>query len=323
MLSTTRFSNQELGAGRSWRRRLLLHHTPLALASVAVVALFMTVSSFDTSAYPMGDLFSSTLPKEFDETALSSEHTGPQSQQTVPSEQNGQQGANHTIPQEHGGQQAGPAEDPAGSATTQEHDPEARSAARTSSILSVNFDERRFTVASGYMATAFLGLTLLIGPANLMLRRRRPVSNYLARDVGTWAAGFSVVHVIYGVGLHASITDPIPMFVLNGGVLTNSFGLGNWTGLAATVIVVGLLAISSDFALGKLKVRTWKNLQRSNYVLFTLVALHAFFYGALLRTDSPFTLLLIVSVAAILAGQTAGIWLWRQRYGRRSGQEAA
>ncbi|MBI2873596.1 MAG: hypothetical protein HYY09_00770, partial [Firmicutes bacterium] len=61
---------------------------------------------------------------------------------------------------------------------------------------------RRFTVATGYIATGLLALTLLIGPANLLLCRRNPVNSYLRRDVGTWTAVFSVVHVIYGLQVH-------------------------------------------------------------------------------------------------------------------------
>jgi sulfoxide reductase heme-binding subunit YedZ len=177
---------------------------------------------------------------------------------------------------------------------------------------------RRLTVATGYLALGLLGLTLLIGPANLMLRRRHPISNYLARDVGACAAVFSVVHVIVGLQVHGSgeLSDFLDYFVDDGRPLTNSFGLANWTGLAATVIVVGLLAISSNVALGKLKARTWKNLQRLNYALFALVIVHAFFYGALLRLDSPLTVILFVSVIAVFAGQAVGVWLWRQRYSR-------
>jgi hypothetical protein len=105
-------------------------------------------------------------------------------------------------------------------------------------------------------------------------------------------------------------------FVAGGRPLTNSFGLGNWTGLAALVIVVGLLALSTDGALRELKARRWKRLQRLNYALFALVVLHAYFYGALLRSTSPFTLLLLVIVTAVFLGQATGIWLWRRR--RRS-----
>ena len=86
------------------------------------------------------------------------------------------------------------------------------------------------------------------------------------------------------------------------------------TGLLAIVIVAGLLTISSDLALRTLKAPTWKWLQRLNYATFALVVLHAFFYGALLRVTSPFTVLLLLSVIAVSGGQALGIWLWRRRH---------
>jgi methionine sulfoxide reductase heme-binding subunit len=167
---------------------------------------------------------------------------------------------------------------------------------------------------TGDVALALLGLTLLVGPANLMLRRRNPVNSYLRRDLGAWTAIFSVVHVIVGFQGHtAGAFGFVDYFVADGRPLTTSFGLGNWTGLAATVIVVLLLAISTDRSLRELKAKRWKDLQRLNYTLFALVVLHAIFYGALRRTASPFTLVLICTVIVVLAAQTMGIWLWRHR----------
>jgi DMSO/TMAO reductase YedYZ heme-binding membrane subunit len=108
----------------------------------------------------------------------------------------------------------------------------------------------------------------------------------------------------------------LEFFVADGRPLTNSFGLGNWTELAALVILVGLLAISTDGSLRELKARRWKNLQRLNYALFGLVVVHAVFYGALLRMTSPLTLFLILTVNAVVIGQAVGIWLWRRRHAR-------
>jgi hypothetical protein len=50
--------------------------------------------------------------------------------------------------------------------------------------------------------------------------------------------------------------------------------------------------------------------------LFALVIAHAFFYGALLRMISPFTLLLGLSFIAVFVGQAVGVWLWRRKYAR-------
>jgi DMSO/TMAO reductase YedYZ heme-binding membrane subunit len=304
MRAARRFSIQRRPSG-DLRRRLLLHHVPLALASAAVLVLFMTVPPFDANRYPPGNIFTDWYPRE------DFPGGGPMGQggSHQPPEQ---QGSDHQIPPdkleqippEHRGGQPGPAGP---------HEGMGQGSGFT----------RQFTIATGYVATGLLALTLLIGPGYLLLRRRNPISTYLARDAGTWAAVASVVHVIFGLELHASVIDPLPMFVQDGSPLTTSFGLGNWTGLAATVIVVALLATSSDLALRKLKARRWKRIQRLNYAFFALVIAHAFFYGAVLRTDSPYTLLLLLSVVAVLVGQAVGVWLYRRRYARRAAEAAS
>jgi sulfoxide reductase heme-binding subunit YedZ len=184
--------------------------------------------------------------------------------------------------------------------------------------LSLDPSSRSFpsllTMATGYVATGLLALTLLIGPANLLLRRRNPVSSYLRRDLGTWTVIFSGVHVILAFdSAYRGAFSFLEFFVADGRPLTNSFGLGNWTGLVALVLAVELLAISTTRAVRELKPAHWKNLQRLNYTLFALVVLHAVFYGALRRPESPFTVLLVFTVIAVLLGQAMGIWLYRRR----------
>jgi sulfoxide reductase heme-binding subunit YedZ len=186
------------------------------------------------------------------------------------------------------------------------------------------FAIRRLASPTGDVALLLLAVTLLIGPANLMLRRRNPANSYLRRDVGTWTAIWSVVHVVVAFQGHTTgAFGFVDYFVADGRPLTNSFGMGNWTGLAATVIVVLLLVLSTDRYLRELKLRRWKDLQRLNYTLFGLVIVHAIYYGALRRMTSPFTRLLIITVVAVLAGQAVGIWLWRRRNARTSPKVAS
>ena len=180
----------------------------------------------------------------------------------------------------------------------------------------------RLTTGTGYVALGLLAITLLIGPANLLLGKRNPVSSNLRRDLGFWTAVVSVGHVVAGFGVHGppgALGERIVhyFFAPNGDVLTDSFGLGNWTGLAATVIVVGLLAISSDWALRKLKAGPWKWLQRLNYFFFALVVAHAVFYGAPSRPTSISTVLLVLMTIAVCTGQAAGVRLWRRRRAQR------
>jgi sulfoxide reductase heme-binding subunit YedZ len=171
----------------------------------------------------------------------------------------------------------------------------------------------RLASPTGDVALVLLALTLLIGPVNLMLRRRNPANSYLRRDVGTWTALWSIVHVIVGFQGHtAGAFGFVDYFIADGRPLTNNFGMGNWTGLAATVIVVLLLVLSTDRYLRELKSRRWKDLQRLNYTLFGLVVLHAVYYGALRQTTTPFARVLILTVITVLIGQATGIWLWRR-----------
>lgn len=319
------------GTRGEWAYRSLRFHLPIAFGSAMLLVLFMTLPPFDPQTYPQSDMGSAgALPQRRGEVGP----MGRGEDRMRPTE-----GGSQTPPAGHGdgqtpglspGHAGGPSPGHGGGQTpapghgggqTGPMDPDEMTASRASQYFT-----QRFTVATGYVATGLLTLTLLIGPANLLLRKRNPVSSYLRRDVGMWTAAFSVVHVIYGSLLHSGgqLAAFLNYFVMSdGSPRLNSFGVGNWTGLVATVIVVGLLAISSDLALRKLKAPQWKLLQRLNYALFALVLAHAFFYGALLRVSSPFTLLLGLSVVAVLIGQAVGIGLWRRRYSHTTATLAA
>jgi sulfoxide reductase heme-binding subunit YedZ len=294
----------ETRARRGVRRRLLRHYLPLALGSAVLLLLLMTLPRFDSGKQV--DIFSGTLPKDFP--------------------------AGQTGPMQHGGRQASPQRGGAHAIPPEilkqipkEHRKEIQGLSPTSEEVEDRSFVRRLTTATGYLALALLALSLLIGPANLLLRRRNPVSSYLRRDVGAWTALFSGVHVVISLKVHGSgqIRDFLDFFAPGGDPLTNSFGWANWTGLGGLVVVAGLLALSSDAVLRKLKAKNWKRLQRLNYALFALVIVHAFFYGALLRTTSPYTILLGLIVITVVAGQLLGVWLYRRRYARKTAEPAA
>lgn len=263
------------------RHRMLFHHIPLAIASVGLIVLFTTLPRFDVNASDHVDLMTGAFPQ----ARASAAETKPDAQ----AHSHGQRTARGTN---HGSERA-TAMEHGHDVRTGESSPVAHGEARRGASdhgryvsqasgqqgASMSRIVQQLTVATGYVGVGLLAVTLLLGPANLVLGRRNPV--FVAED---------------------------------GRPLTNSFGSGNWTGLAALVIVLGLLATSSDAALRMLTARPWKWLQRLTYALFVLVVLHAVFYGALLRLASPFTRLLLLSVAMVLVGQLVGVWLWRRRH---------
>ena len=318
------------GKGRNssdLRRRIVRHFLPLTVVSVAVLALFVNVSFFDANRYPPpGDIFTEGLSG-----ALPS-GTYPQGGAAMggmpdmgasggsPSMQHGPGQTGMPPGMQHGpgqtgmppGMQHGPGQGMPGAASGSGEDTATRHAGDMDTVLRM----RLLSTGSGYVALGLLGLTLLIGPANLVLGRRNPVSSYLRRDVGIFAAIGCVVHMVLGFLVKHNDGQILGYFLESGNrsrILTNSFGLANWAGLLAVVIAATLAVISSDAALRKLRAKRWKRIQRLNYALFALVIVHSVLYGALWRRTSPYTVLLGLSVVAVATGQAIGVRLWRKK----------
>jgi sulfoxide reductase heme-binding subunit YedZ len=177
------------------------------------------------------------------------------------------------------------------------------------------------TIGMGYLSLALIGVSLVIGPLNLLWRRHNPVNIDLRRDVGIWAGLTGCLHVVCGFQIH--MQGQVLLYFLqprmNGGfrLLTNPFGLANDVGLIATILLILLLVISNDLSLRRLKGRRWKSLQRYNYLLFALAVLHTFVYQTISHRDHFFTALALAVTALTLLAQLIGITLYRARRSSR------
>jgi sulfoxide reductase heme-binding subunit YedZ len=149
----------------------------------------------------------------------------------------------------------------------------------------------RWSLATGYIGAALLAVTLSLGVWKIWRGQSNPVSTDLRRDIGIWCGVLSIAHVVVGLNVHMKnwalyfVTDA-------GGLRTDLFGLANYAGLAATLVVVVLLATSNDFSLTVLKSERWKAIQRWNYVFAVLVALHAFLFIVVEKRVVPFVIIL-------------------------------
>lgn len=169
------------------------------------------------------------------------------------------------------------------------------------------------------MSTAYVGLmlittTLLLGPWKVLRRRAVPLSFDLRRDIGIWAGLVSLAHVAVGLMVHLR-GEPWLYFVPREWefpfVRTNLFGGANYTGLAATIIIAMLLALSNDWSIRKLGKR-WKTLQRWNYAGFALVVVHGWAYQAVENRPFPFVLVVMAMALVVLAVQLTGFF--RRRF---------
>src|SRR5262249_24972229 len=161
---------------------------------------------------------------------------------------------------------------------------------------------------------ALLAVTLVIGPLRGLRGRPNPVSNDLRRDCGIWAAAFGLGHTGYGLQGHLKAILYQQLFrTAPDGTLAlrlEGVALGNDPGLVAALLLVLLLALSNDLSLRRLGTGRWKALQRLNYALLALVAVHAILFQRLERRDSAYVV--GFGLVVLLVGLIQAIGLWRR-----------
>ena len=180
-------------------------------------------------------------------------------------------------------------------------------------VIPTDFVARKLTLATAYVGLGLVCLSLLIGPWYVLQGRRSPVSNAWRRDVGIWAAGISALHALVGLRVHFG-GDWVRYFWFRAKdgahrlpIRTDPIGWANYVGLAATLVVLLLLAISNDIALRRLGAVRWKSLQRLNYLGFGLIGIHGAIYQVLGRRPAPAVILLGLMLGLTVSLQLAGI----------------
>lgn len=162
----------------------------------------------------------------------------------------------------------------------------------------------RLSFATAYPALGLLALTLAIGPWRVLRKVPLQSSIDLRRDLGIWAGIFGVFHAVVGNFVHLR-GRPWLYYIYDKWQEEHAqpfrydiFGIGNYTGLIAAILLLVLLATSNDAALRKLGTPGWKSLQRWVYVCFVMTGVHTLVYLVGIKSLSVpwFTL----AVAAII-----------------------
>jgi len=176
----------------------------------------------------------------------------------------------------------------------------------------------RASFATAYPALVLLAVTLLIGPWNVLRRRPNPVSIDLRRDIAIWAGILSVVHTAAGQCVHLrgrpwlyyvyGVTERHHAFPMR----HDLFGIANYTGALGVVVMIGLLATSNDYSLRVMGARGWKTLQRWNYAVFVLVAVHALGYQGIEKQHAGWVATVTACIVIAAALQAAGFFYRRQ-----------
>ena len=169
----------------------------------------------------------------------------------------------------------------------------------------------RASFATAYPALALLAATLLVGPWNVLRRAANPVSSDLRRDLGIWAGFLGVVHAAVGQFVHLR-GRPWLYYVYGPGehrhgMRHDLFGLANYTGAFGVLLLAALFATSNDLSLKRFGTRKWKQLQRWNYAVFSLVAVHSIAFQMVEKQKQPWVITVGICIAAALIMQIVGV----------------
>ncbi|HLF35074.1 MAG TPA: ferric reductase-like transmembrane domain-containing protein [Cyclobacteriaceae bacterium] len=176
------------------------------------------------------------------------------------------------------------------------------------------------TDATGYISLILLVITLILGPLNILFKRKNPVSTYFRRDLGIYGGSLAVVHSAAGLFVHLRGKPWLYFFIESDNTLSirfDRFGIANHTGLFGALIIILLLVISNDFSLKKLKTSRWKNLQRLSYFMFIFIMIHSILYRVSANDNHLIFYLYIPLFLFVLIVQLAGL---KQRTGIRNNQ---
>ena len=139
----------------------------------------------------------------------------------------------------------------------------------------------RASMATAYVGLALFAVTLAFGPFTELQGRRYPLSTDIRRDFGIWAGVFAVVHVVVGLQVHLRgkmweyFVRPANRLILP---RVDPFGAANYTGLAAALIFVVLLATSNDASLKALGATRWRWLHALATTALVLTLIHGAAY---------------------------------------------
>jgi len=168
------------------------------------------------------------------------------------------------------------------------------------------------TQASGYISLIILTVSLIIGSVNLLLKYKNPISTYLRRDISIIGGTLAVIHSITGLFVH--LRGKNWQYFLNKtdygySIRLDNFGLANYTGLIAALIIILLLIISNDYFLKKMSPIKWKNIQRLSYLMFILTIIHCFYYRIVKENLNLIYCFYIPLFTITLTFQMVGVWL--------------
>ena len=182
----------------------------------------------------------------------------------------------------------------------------------------------RLSTALADTAVVLLAAALAIGPIRVLRGHRPATHRPWRRNLGVAAGSLAICHLIVGLSIHGDLLRPWASFITNLPTATqplplllNSRGAANFIGLTAGTLLTVLIWISRDRWLQRLGTARWKAVQRLTYVVFLLIATHAFFYWRVERRIIAHRMIVLTVMGLTVILQLTAAQRVRRREGRR------
>lgn len=162
----------------------------------------------------------------------------------------------------------------------------------------------RLSKATAYVGLLYLAITLIIGPLNVLRAAPNPPSTFLRRDFGIIAGILALLHTFLGLQVHMRGDFAQYFFYRTpaglGTMRFDVFGITNYLGLVAALIILVLFCISNNLSIRKIGSNRWKRIQRWNYIGAVFVVVHGLLYQVIEQRRLGF-IAYVLGVGAIAA----------------------
>ncbi len=164
---------------------------------------------------------------------------------------------------------------------------------------------------TGYIGIILIAFSLIIGPANILLKSRYPLSSHFRRDIGIYGGIIALYHSAAGLFVHLRGQMWKYFFDQNpdGGFALkyDNFRLANYIGLLAALLIILMLITSNDYSVKKLRPMNWKTIQRLAYFMFPMLVAHALFYKLMAKHLNEFYAIYLPLFLIVVLFQLSGM----------------
>lgn len=143
----------------------------------------------------------------------------------------------------------------------------------------------RLSMTFAYSSVLLLSATLSIGTINLLRGKPNPKHNPFRRALGVMSAILGLAHLAIGITIHTENWDLLQQFLrptdsawLPYLPRIDQHGIANYAGLFQGITLLVLVGLSTKWAMKRLNIKVWKNLQRLVYLAFFSIIVHALLY---------------------------------------------